>query len=59
MSILRSTKAGKYNFIEKWLTNHPNDDVKKFYPQLVSYFENIYEQEAIKASESFVADNEN
>lgn len=34
------------NFIEKWLTNHPNDDVKKFYPQLVSYFENIYDQEA-------------
>ena len=32
------------NFVQKWLTNHPNDDVKKFYPQLVSYFKNIYEE---------------
>ena len=33
------------NFVEKWLTNHPNDEIKKFYPQLVSYFANIYEEE--------------
>lgn len=33
------------NFVEKWLTNHPNDEIKKFYPQLVSYFSNIYEEE--------------
>ena len=33
------------NFVEKWLTNHPNEEIKKFYPQLVSYFANIYEEE--------------
>ena len=33
------------NFTQKWLTNHPNDEVKKMYPQLVSYFKNIYEEE--------------
>ena len=33
------------NFVEKWLSGHPNDDVKKIYPQLVSYFHNIYEEE--------------
>ena len=33
------------NFIQKWLTNHPNDEVKKMYPQLVNYFRNVYEQE--------------
>jgi hypothetical protein len=33
------------NFIQKWLTNHPNDEVKKMYPQLVNYFRNVYEEE--------------
>ena len=33
------------NFIEKWLNNHPNEDVRKVYPQLVNYFQNIYENE--------------
>ena len=33
------------NFVEKWLSGHPNEEIRKFYPQLVSYFENIYENE--------------
>ena len=33
------------NFIEKWLNNHPNEEVRKVYPQLVTYFQNIYENE--------------
>lgn len=33
------------NFVEKWLSNHPNDEVKKVYSQLVNYFNNIYEEE--------------
>ena len=33
------------NFVEKWLSNHPNDEIKKIYPQLVNYFHNIYEEE--------------
>lgn len=33
------------NFVEKWLNNHPNDEIKKIYPQLVNYFHNIYEEE--------------
>lgn len=33
------------NFIEKWLSNHPNEEVKKVYPQLVNYFNNIYVEE--------------
>ena len=33
------------NFVEKWLNNHPNEEVKKVYPQLVNYFHNIYEEE--------------
>ena len=33
------------NFMHKWLTNHPNDEVKKMHGQLVSYFNNIYEEE--------------
>lgn len=33
------------NFIANWLNNHPNEEVKKFYPQLVNYFNNTYEQE--------------
>ena len=32
-------------FTEKWISNHPNDEVKKVYPQLVSYFHNIYDEE--------------
>lgn len=33
------------NFVEKWLSNHPNDEIKKIYKQLVDYFHNIYEEE--------------
>ena len=33
------------NFMHKWLTNHPNEEVKKMHGQLVSYFNNIYEEE--------------
>lgn len=33
------------NFVAKWLNNHPKDDVKAFYPQLVNYFKNIYDEE--------------
>ena len=33
------------NFVEKWLNNHPNEEVRKIYPQLVNYFHNIYEEE--------------
>lgn len=33
------------NFIQKWLSNHPNDEVKKMHPQLVAYFHNTYEEE--------------
>lgn len=34
------------NFVEKWLSGHPNDDVKALYPQLVNYFKNVYEEES-------------
>lgn len=33
------------NFVHKWLSGHPNEDVRKMHPQLVSYFDNIYEVE--------------
>ena len=33
------------NFVEKWLNNHPDEEVRKIYPQLVNYFHNIYEEE--------------
>lgn len=33
------------NFVAKWLSNHPKDEVKAFYPQLVNYFKNIYDEE--------------
>ncbi len=33
------------NFVAKWLNNHPNEEVRKVYPQLVNYFHNIYEEE--------------
>ena len=33
------------NFVQKWITNHPNEDVRKFYQQFVEYFSNIYERE--------------
>ena len=33
------------NFTQKWLTNHPNEEVKKMHSQLVTYFKNIYEDE--------------
>ena len=34
------------NFVAKWLNNHPNEEVRKVYPQLVNYFHNIYEEES-------------
>ena len=40
------------NFIEKWLNNHPNEDVRKVYPQLVNYFQNIYENEGYVSFET-------
>ena len=33
------------NFMHKWLSNHPNEEVRKVYPQFVNYFHNIYEEE--------------
>ena len=33
------------NFVQKWITNHPNEEVRKFYQQFVDYFNGIYEQE--------------
>ena len=46
------------NFIEKWLNNHPNEEVKKVYPQLVAYFENIYQNEAYVSFETKKVDSE-
>lgn len=40
------------NFIEKWLNNHPNEEVRKVYPQLVTYFQNIYENEGYVSFET-------
>lgn len=33
------------NFVEKWLNGHPNEEVRKFYPQMLEYFRNVYEEE--------------
>ena len=46
------------NFIEKWLNNHPNEDVRKVYPQLVNYFQNIYENEGYVSFETRKVDHD-
>ena len=46
------------NFVNKWLTNHPNEEVKKFYPQIVTYFKNIYEEPVYVIKETRKAEPE-
>lgn len=40
------------NFVQKWITNHPNEEVRKFYQQFVEYFSNIYEKETYVSHET-------
>lgn len=44
-SQLAKQMLAENNFVAKWLNNHPKDEVKAFYPQLVTYFKNIYDEE--------------
>lgn len=46
------------NFVQKWITGHPNEEVRKFYQQFVDYFSNIYEKETYVSHETKKVDPE-
>ena len=46
------------NFTQKWFEGHPDEKVRDIYPQLVSYFNNIYETENYVVFETRKAEEE-
>jgi len=57
-TLMAKNMLAEGNFTEKWLNNHPNEEVKKVYPQLVAYFQSIYESDAIVSRDNFKVDPE-
>ena len=51
-----SLEEGK--FLNSWINNHPNEEVKKFYSKFVNYFDNVYENENYVSFETFKAETD-
>ncbi len=45
-------------FLNSWINNHPNEEVKKFYSKFVNYFDNVYENENYVSFETFKAETD-